>query len=114
MHPLGNIADFLTVVWFVLFAAMGVTVAAGFALKNQLTSLFMRYGSIVLPNVIDLVSVNTPSNHLQLQRYILTKAYKEEAQPALREKGKTVRMLSIVAILLFSLWIVITAVLIWS
>lgn len=95
--------DAVAVAWFIVVGALAVTVAIAFVCGSQLTRMFRRYGSTVLPDVTDLVRANTPSSGLKLQRYIFTKAYEQEARPELRAKGKTVRTLSIIGLFLTAL-----------
>lgn len=106
-------SNVLTVTWFVIVGALAIIVGLSYLLNFQLKNLFKHYGSTVLSDVVDLVSVNTPAASLRIQRYIFTKAYKNEAQPELRLVGRRTRALGIIALILIVLGFAITALIIW-
>lgn len=105
--------NIITVVWFVIVGALAIIIGISFLLNVRLKSLFKHYGSTVLSDVVDLVSVNTPAAGFRIQRYILTKAYKNEAQPELRLVGKWARTLGIIGLILTVLGFAVTALIIW-
>lgn len=110
MASLSNVID---VMWLVIAGLLAFVVVIAFPLSNRVKDLFRRYGSSVLPNVTDLVSVNTPATNFQLQKYFLTKAYEKETEPELRSIGKTVRIISIAGLVLTALGFILTGLAIW-
>lgn len=108
-----SLSNALAVAWFVIGGVVVIAVGLSFLLNSRVINLFKRYGSTVLPDVIDLVSVNTPSAGLRLQKYFLTRAYEKETQPELRSVGKVVRTLTIIALALIVLFLAVTVLAIW-
>lgn len=109
-----TLSNVIVTIWFVTIGLLAVVVIIAFLLNNRVKYLFARFGSSVLPNVMDLLSINTPSNNFQVQKYILKKAYKNELQPELRSIGRIVYVTSIVGLVLTALAFIVTGLAIWA
>lgn len=105
--------DILAVAWIVDVSVLLVMVGVAFTRSRQLQRLFVRYGSTIIPNVVDLLRIKTPASGIRLQKYILSKAYQGEAQPQLRMAGRRVRILSITCLALTMLMFLIMALIFW-
>lgn len=104
--------DVLAVAWIAVFAALAVVIGISFFWSYKLRLLFKRYGSSVIPNVVDLVSVNTLITGFKIQRYIFFKTYQNEVNRQLRSAGKRIRALGIIGLILTAFFFVLTVLVI--
>lgn len=102
----------LATAWMAVAGIFAILIAVLFLSGYQLRRLLTRYGSVVDPGIVDSAGLMTPAAQIQIQKYVLSKAYCGETRKELRVAGQRQRRIFITGLVIAALYFALTALII--